>query len=1752
MSLPTLRRIDAVIRLFENITSRPLRLNRCLLATTLLFIPARAFAQAYDPITPAAINTPIPFTTRDGSDIESVDPTTGALHIVIPVQGIDRHGKSFTWKFIYNTPVFYFQYEPGSCDPPPGQRCDSGNGQQWALFPPDDSTSNWNPYIPDEWGLSFTLPSTDQSQDSCSSWTNFVVYDPSGAGHPTNLNVGVTGVPYLNGYPSGTQYWVSAFTSCNDNPLQLQSYTTDGSGIFVDLIAGTARLKDGTLVTLGKSWVYVSPSQTFPVPVNPGQTFPSPGQFMGSDYEDSNGNLAPGHEVADLDSYPLIQLHDASGNPQSVQRETTTVNIQTQDCGTVLLLPVAPCVENSFTTQLLSKLILPNGQYYQFEYAQNGHGELTSLRVPTGAIITYTYSPSLYSDSFVYLVDQETRYEHPSVQTRTITANGISNTWSYDGGAVTDPNGNCTQHILTYFGQTGYGSFAETGSAAYSGGCNPSNTPLTATTTDYVYDYGNISNLNQTTTSLPSNNLRPIRVTTTTGAVTKKVETDYENDPAWAGARELPIEVREFDFGATRPTRVTDYIYLHNPTVTPETCHSLGQTFSQQAASQYLAINIVSKTTMKIVCDGSGNLLAQTNYEYDNYSQGIVARTGAGLHDPVYTASNTIRGNLTATSVWNNSNGSWLTSHYQYDVLGNGTAAIDPKGNTTSYDYSDLLSDTSCLPLDSSHNPLPIFAYPTTVTNALGQKSQTHYTSCTGQTKQTQDANDLAQGRAGTVSTFDLMDHTTSITYPDGGVTTYDYGNYALPLTITETHAPIGSAVSVLDDLGRLSKQTLATGAEQDKTYDALDNVLSVSNWHYPGASSPTNGYTSYTYDALNRPLFVCNPDNGTPSGQCAAGSSYRQTSYNVNTVTSVDEAGSSWTHTTDAFGDLTQATEPNGAITTYLYNDLGNLTGVTQSGVAGDTARSRGFNYDSLSRLTSSTNPETGTISYTYDANGNLATKTSPAPNSLATSNQTVTTTYSYDTLNRLMGKTYDTSAVGAATPSSCFAYDGATNGVGRLALEWTQAGACASSTASLTTSSTLTQRAITGYDAMGRIVGEQQCAAGICTPAALSYGYDLASNQISSTDAAGATFNSGYDSAGRLTSYTRNQDTWDAPLLLFGNASYSAVGLSSAILGNGLVESYGYTNRMQLAAYAVTPPTQSLPSYGFSITNPGTGGTGYAANGNVQYATDSVTGSWSYAYDGFNRLASAVSAQAALAWTYDSFGNLWSQSTGPGTAGGNASVHSISQTFNNAANRPDGFSFDAAGNQLSSSNQALGPGTVNLWDAESRMVSPDNGATVYSYNAEGQRVVKQTSAKTTVYIYDAAGHAINELNGTPLPVAPTGYIYCAPQGGTCNFTGSANIAYGGSGGYAYLSAHAAQACTPGNFSGAPTTGLNGCFYQPSGSGAPAGPAGYIYCATGGGTCSFTGNAQVAYSVVGAPFGYLTGTYTNGIACTPGGLGLNAPVTACFYSLSNGGLPAGPPGFIYCATESGTCNFSQYSQIAYGANGNFRYVPSPAGSISCTDGAFGDPTPGVFKNCFYSPTNGGQASGPPGSILCATEGNTCYFSGSATISYGYGGEFYSSTQTNGVACTDALGDPNPNQIKNCFYTPPSAGVPIGPSGYIYCGPDGGTCAYAGWAQVAYGANGNFRYYPASGGLGCNAVTFGVAQSSSNSCFYSASNGQVPVGRMGTCTARRRAERAASPVPQPSCTATTGISRHRRRSSAGLGATLISETRMAA
>jgi YD repeat-containing protein len=211
----------------------------------------------------------------------------------------------------------------------------------------------------------------------------------------------------------------------------------------------------------------------------------------------------------------------------------------------------------------------------------------------------------------------------------------------------------------------------------------------------------------------------------------------------------------------------------------------------------------------------------------------------------------------------------------------------------------------------------------------------------------------------------------------------------------------------------------------------------------------------------------------------------------------------------------------------------------------------------------------ESGCQSDGYDGNGNVLYKTDA---------RGALTTYLYDDLNRLLSKTYSGGSA-AATRSSCYQYDSATNGIGRLGAEWTQTGSCPSSPPN----NPETRHTIVRYDAMSRIKEEQQCHRDKCssgTPTTSTMHYDLAGNLTYYSNGIGSIelTQSYNDAAGRLQSITSSlygPQYPSYPATLFSVGAYGPNGsIHNMNLGPVINVTRTYDNRLRTTGQTVTHP--------------------------------------------------------------------------------------------------------------------------------------------------------------------------------------------------------------------------------------------------------------------------------------------------------------------------------------------------------------------------------------------------------------------------------------------------------------------------------------------------------------------------------------------------------------------------------------------------
>ena len=193
---------------------------------------------------------------------------------------------------------------------------------------------------------------------------------------------------------------------------------------------------------------------------------------------------------------------------------------------------------------------------------------------------------------------------------------------------------------------------------------------------------------------------------------------------------------------------------------------------------------------------------------------------------------------------------------------------------------------------------------------------------------------------------------------------------------------------------------------------------------------------------------------------------------------------------------------------------------------------------------------------------------------------------------------------------------------------------------------------------------------------------------------------------------------------------------------------------------------------------------------------------------------------------------------------------------------------------------------------------------------------------------------------------------------------------------------------------------------------------------------------------------------------------------------------PAGP-GWQRCAGQDEICRFQGQALVRYGAAGRYAYKVGTHRLI-CDHYEFGDPAFGQPKQCDFNPDLNarpgvGDAGGPW--TFCASEGDTCRFSGSARVRYGADQRYQYRDATGSIRCSvDVFGDPAYGKPKRCEYQLQRPGVGGGISndpGWEYCASEGGTCRFSGAGEVRYGAKGRFVTRRAVNSMACSVAAFG-------------------------------------------------------------------------
>ena len=1299
-----------------------------------------------------------------------VDPSTGGMQLQIPLgQYPGRGGATLPVTLNYSSKAWTIKHQ--STLP-----C---NGEPVTSYRPEfakSSASGWTST------LGWFLPQEDVSLETYEGLKG----KPAQQGDPNLFRI----MRKFVTLPDGSRHEVrkdDALHSLSDSAFGMY-YAVDGSRIMYDLATNTTFLPDGSrfgpdssgslqyIDRNGNFMKYTSGTwtdtlgRTFGAPI-PGTAPATAGDVVytlpgGLTYTFRWRNLA---DVLTDPTQPLRFPGDAASANCTLGSAQPGTLFSTLDGNNKILQG------QLFNPVVLWQIGLPNNTNYTFTY--NVYGELNKIIYPTGGSETFTYGR--WEPLGGQLDDGTYSQANRGVVSRVVSDNvNPPQVWTYapdnfiqgvdpatDVRIVTAPNGTITKtwYYISRGTQIKYGfDDARTGMVREERVyrvVNSTEVMIRRTVNQLVMDGPQPGGFQTATRNARVTKTVEIILDTGGNALASSTELTYDADLNVTSTRQYNfVEISQ----ATAQTG--DIGAIPNGTLvrTQETDYLTGD-------ANYRIRNLLSLPTATRVRDGLGNIVAQSSMAYDEAAFPLLTYGPLiGWSDPGVTA----RGNATSSSRWLNTTGANFTSHAQYDQCGNVRLAWDAR-------------DTSLTnPSQIEYSAVYQHAYPTLNTSpdpdgggllvALATSSE--YDAATGLVTSSIDAN----GQQTTYSYNDPLLRLTQVIRAAGdptakNQTTYSYNDVARTVTVTSDLNSFQDNVLksqiLYDALGRhVESRTYEDNTNFIATqthYDTMGRADMITNPFRPLQETPV--WTTTVFDALSRVLTVTTPDNSVMS-----------TSYSGNTVTVTDQAGQKRKSVSDALGRLTDVYEdPLGVNyqTTYGYDALDDLTTVTQQ------TQTRTFGYDSLSRLTSAINPESGTIGYQYDEVNNLTQKIDA---------RGVVSIYGYDALNR--NTTIDYSDTPSINPDVSRFYDGATKGKGRLWYSY--------SGGSESTGSNVEKTVFDSYDAAGRPLIMRQLFKlnGVWSaPYQTSRAYNLAGNTTSQIYPSGHQVTYNYDSAGRLA----DKDTQN--LAFTGNLgdgvprTYSR-GISYAPAGQLKQEQFGtstpiynklfYNSRQQLAEIlASTTGGDSSWNRGkiindYSLQCAGALCNATDNNGNLRKqetyipANDQVSSSTSwyqqYDYDSLNRLKRVheYTGNSQLdfqqEYDYDRWGNRTLNATNtwignsanpPNPALNETAFDTGSLATNNRLYAPGDLAlpdnqrrmrYDAAGNLIGDSYTGAGD---RVYDAENRMTQAwaNSQWQYYTYNADGQRTRRKVNAQETwqVYGFDGALLAEYPANG-------------------------------------------------------------------------------------------------------------------------------------------------------------------------------------------------------------------------------------------------------------------------------------------------------------------------------------------------------------------------------------------------------------------
>ncbi len=353
--------------------------------------------------------------------------------------------------------------------------------------------------------------------------------------------------------------------------------------------------------------------------------------------------------------------------------------------------------ENTVTGSIVvpTSVALQNGDRYTFSYTPNpgdtySMGEITSITLPTGGTISYTYGAIAPG------------FAGRQVISRTVTANGQSGTWKYDYAytpgdqgvssaatvTVTDPYSNdtvytCTQSPTGLALASGVPPCYMVSEISYNGEAL-AGAPLVSKTTGYTLVGASL---------MPTSEI----VTWNSSGTTTETDTSWDSftPPVHANywVSGLGVYASALTLGNTMSKTVYDYGSGAHGNLISNTQYA----YLHQGSTSYVAKNILDRVSKISVYNSatqnSSTLVSQTTTGYDSFTQGgqsgLASTSGSATTQHDYTnygTGNLVRGLPTSVVKYVGSSSS-IANYTNYNDLGKPTVTVDGRGHLTTYAY---------------------------------------------------------------------------------------------------------------------------------------------------------------------------------------------------------------------------------------------------------------------------------------------------------------------------------------------------------------------------------------------------------------------------------------------------------------------------------------------------------------------------------------------------------------------------------------------------------------------------------------------------------------------------------------------------------------------------------------------------------------------------------------------------------------------------------------------------------------------------------------------------------------------------------------------------------------------------------------------------------------------------------------------------------------------------------------------------------